>query len=243
MEKISKAFSYIMIFVGAYVMFMLLAMSAEHKLDTDNEYVAPADGFTISNYDIMLNVDEYEVIDVEEKIGINFYEEGHHGIYRVIPTWLKYTNKDGETESRKSKVTNLTSSDQYEVSKAGEKLKIKIGNPSEYVTVGLHDYKIKYTYDMGLDPYEGFDEFIFHAYGDYWGTRINNATIEIKMPKAFDESKVNFYADKTRKLDITDKVNYYVTNNTLYARLSDDYNLYKSLTVTIELPEGYFINA
>lgn len=55
-----------------------------------------ADGFTIENYKVVLNVSENNSIDVKEYINVYFYEGGHHGIYRFIPEWLKYANGDGE---------------------------------------------------------------------------------------------------------------------------------------------------
>ena len=84
---------------------------------------------------------------------------------------------------------------------------------------------------MGADPYKGFDEFIFHAFGDYWGTEIKNASLEIRMPSTTNISgKIHFFNDKYRKKDITNKVNYYVVGNTIYANVSPSYSLDKSLT-------------
>ena len=60
-----------------------------------------ADGFTIEKFKIEMFVKENNTVDVNEYITVNFYEQGHHGIYRFIPSWLEYTNKDGITQSRK----------------------------------------------------------------------------------------------------------------------------------------------
>ena len=87
-----------------------------------------------------------------------------------------------------------------------KKPRIKIGSQYKTLDTGLKNYVIKYTYDMGTDPYEGYDEFIFHAYGDYWGTNIKNPTIEITMPKSIEKDNVHFFMDKTRKCEVTDSV-------------------------------------
>ena len=205
---------------------------------------SPADGFTIEKFEMVMNVDESNSIDIKEFITVNFYEEGHHGIYRFIPSWLEYTNKDGITQSRQSKLSNLRSvNDNYTIDTVSGKKRIKIGDANYTLPTGLHTYEIDYTYDMGSDPYKGFDEFIFHAFGDYWGTEIKNASITINLPKSFDvQNKIKFFADKYRKLDITQFVNYSVNGNTIYASVSSNYSLNGALTIDVELPEGYFVN-
>ena len=202
-----------------------------------------ANGFTIEQYKIVMNVNESNSVDVKEYITVNFYESGHHGIYRFIPSWLEYTNKDGVTQSKQSKISNLKAvGDKYTIDTVSGKQKIKIGDANYTLPIGNHTYEIDYTYDMGFDPYENFDEFIFHAFGDYWGTEIKNASIIIKLPKEFDyKNKVKFFADKYRKQDITSYVNYYVSGNTIYANLSSNYQLNSALTIDVELPDGYFV--
>lgn len=206
-------------------------------------YQSTADGFTIDNYKVVLDVNEDNKVDVREYVGINFYERGHHGIYRFIPVWLEYTNKDGLTESKKAKLSDLRAlGDNYTLDTVNGKERIKIGNASTTLPLGIHDYEIGYTYDMGSDTYKGYDEFIFHVFGDFWGTEISNASLEINLPKTVNlEGKIKFFADKYRKNDITSYVDYYVSGNTIYAHVSSGYQLNGSLTIDIELPEGYFV--
>ena len=194
-----------------------------------------ADGFTIERYKIVMDVDESNSIDVKEYITVNFFEEYHHGIYRFIPSWLEYTNKDGIKQSRESKISNLKAvGDNYTIDTVSGKKRIKIGDANKTLPIGNHTYEINYTYDMGFDPYENFDEFIFHAFGDYWGTEIKNASIVINLPKTFDsQNKIKFFADKNRKKDITSYVNYNVIGNTIYANLSSNYKLNSALTIDI----------
>ena len=205
---------------------------------------SPADGFTIEQYKIVMDVNESNSIDVKEYITVNFYESGHHGIYRFIPSWLEYTNKEGVTQSRESKLSNLRAiGDNYTIDTVSGKQRIKIGDANYTLPIGNHTYEIDYTYDMGFDPYDNFDEFIFHAFGDYWGTEIKNASITINLPKAFNsQNKIKFFADKHRKQDITSYVNYNVSGNTIYANLSSNYRLNGALTIDVELPDGYFAN-
>ncbi len=205
---------------------------------------SPADGFTIEQYKTVMDVNESNSIDVKEYVTVNFYESGHHGIYRFIPSWLEYTNKEGVTQSRESKLGNLRAiGDEYTIDTVSGKQRIKIGDANYTLPIGNHTYEIDYTYDMGFDPYDNFDEFIFHAFGDYWGTEIKNASITINLPKEFNsQNKIKFFADKYRKQDITSYVNYNVIGNTIYANLSSNYRLNGALTIDVELPDGYFLN-
>lgn len=216
----------------------------DNRLSRNSDtYQSTADGFTIDNYKVVLDVNEDNKVDVREYVGINFYERGHHGIYRFIPVWLEYTNKEGVTESKKAKLSDLRAlGDNYTLDTVNGKERIKIGNASTTLPLGIHDYEIGYTYDMGSDTYKGYDEFIFHVFGDFWGTEISNASLEINLPKTVNlEGKIKFFADKYRKNDITSYVDYYVSGNTIYARVSSRYQLNGSLTIDIELPEGYFV--
>lgn len=188
-------------------------------------------------------------MDVTEYITVDWNENYHHGIYKFTPQWLEYTNKNGKTIKRKSNIYNLRAiNDPFTTDFVKKKARVKIGSASQYVPLGEKKYIVAYTYDMGFDPYKKFDEFIFHAYGDYWGTEIKNASMQIHMPKSIDGYNINFFADKYRKDNVTNYVDYKIIGNTIYAKFnSEKYRneqygiLEKSLTVDIELPENYFV--
>ena len=251
-------------FIGTFIFPFLIAflgiISGYYNSDDSN---VKADGFTISNYEINLNVNKNNIINVEENIGINFYENYHHGIFKFIPEWFPYTSYKGKTIKRKSIVSNLEAiNDIYSLDTVKKKKRIKIGDPYEYVPIGLKNYDIKYDYNMGKDPFKGYDEFIFHAYGDYWGTEINDAKINITMPSEIEKNNISFYMDKDRKLNVTSVVDITVIDNKVQATFNkekyqllrkeickDNYNcsypekLEKSLTVSIILPDKYFVSA
>ena len=241
--------------------------------DSDDENMHLADGFDISAYNVVLDVNEDNTIEVTENLTVNFTSNYKHGIFKFTPQWLEYTGKDGETIKRKSTVTNYRAvGDEYTVDTVKKKKRIKIGSADEYVGAGEKTYVIKYTYDMGKDPYKGFDELIFHAYGDYWGTEIKNASIQVNMPKNLSGTQVNFFLDKYRETNANEFVDYRISGNSIYAEFNqekyydyqekeycsqewhiDEYGncempsyygdevLEKSLTIDIELPEGYFV--
>ncbi len=240
--------------------------------DSADENIHLADGFEISSYNVVLDVKEDNKIDVTENLTVDFKYINKHGIYKFTPQWLEYTGKDGKTIKRKSTISDYRAvGDEYTIDTVKKKKRIKIGSASEYVGLGEKTYVIKYTYDMGKDPYKGFDELIFHAYGDYWGTQIKNASIQVNMPKSINNTKVNFFLDKYRKTNANDFVDYHISGNTIYAEFNqekyydfqkkeycslewnidengnckmtyyENKGLEKSLTIDLELPEGYFV--
>ncbi len=267
---------YIALYFILGLIILLIALTELKNLVEDNETTKLADGFTIEAYDIILDVGIDNKINVTENITTNFTSCSKHGIYIFTPLWLKYTGKDGKTIKRKANIENYRAiNDPYTIDTVKKKERIKIG--SSYITVGCGDktYTIAYTYDMGKDPFKNFDELIFHAYGDYWGTEIKSASIRVNMPKSIEGYNVNFFADKYRKNNITELMDYSISGNTLYATLNkeylhqkemavqkcyenneqlgfsacnnvvvpyqNDYKLMSSLTVDIELPDGYFV--
>ena len=235
----------IFLYIGGFLIlifgiFALASFYGQYFMKEDNSKTV-ADGFTIKSYDVILDVDKDDVINVSENVTVHFYESGHHGIYRFIPEYLKYTDKTGKTKSRKALISSLRCvNEDYEIDSVKRKKRIKIGSPYRTLDEGDYTYQITYEYDMGKDPYKGFDELIFHAFGDYWGTEINNASVTVNMPKSVDANDIHFFADKKREDDITSKVDCTVNGNTIVAKVSPKYDLNQSLTIDVELPEGYF---
>ncbi len=207
---------------------------------TDNFEYKSDSSFSISSYDVKIDVSSDNVASIEETIVVNFTQEGNYGIFRTLPYWLKYTGKDGKTISRRFELDEIdVPNDNFTITTENGKEKIKIGDENKTLPIGEKTYTIKYKYNMGNDPYESNDEFIYHVFGDYWKTTINNATIEVTMPKEID-GDIKFFTDKYRKNDITDNIQYSVDGKKLYVRVPNDITLNSSLTIDIVLPDGYF---
>ena len=280
--KVGKVFKWVLyLFTIAMIVLMLFPLFSQ-AFDFETSEPSVADGFEINKYTVKLDVDEKQKVEVEEDITVNWTAYGHHGILKFTPEWLRYTSKSGKTIRRKSTVSDLRAeippydeskfitnnsifnsysmeernyrdSYKYTTDIVNDKPRIKIGDSNVILEKGEKDYIIKYTYDMGSDPYEGYDEFIFHTYGDFWGTEIKNPSIEITMPKSIEDKKVKFFMDKYRKYDVTDYVDYTISENKLVANFNNEkYQknrksnypkiLDKALTVDIELPDNYFEN-
>ncbi len=221
------------------IIVILMLLIPTFALFLKPQYQLNADGFTIEEYEVILDVGIDNKVEVTENIKVNFYESGHHGIYKFTPEWLEYTGKDGKTIKRKSEVLNYRAIGQTYTIEKGKKPKIKIGDKN-YTVYGLNSYEIKYTYDMGSDPYDNFDAFIFHAFGDYWGTEIKNPKITINMPKDIGYGDINVFTDKYRKNNVNNLVNIERYGNSIIIS-NKDLKLMNALTIDIELPDNYFV--
>ena len=220
LSKIISIFFLVYIFITIIV---LIINGISFIFSNKTKEVKSADGFTIEAYNVVLDVKEDNKVYVNEYITVDWNESYHHGLYKFTPQWLEYTGKDGKTLKRKSIITDLKAiDDSYSTDWIKKKARIKIGNSNKYVPLGEKQYKISYTYDMGADPFKNFDEFIFHAYGDYWGTEIKNASIQVNMPKSIEGYKINFFTDKYRNNNVNDFVDYEINNNILYAKFNGD---------------------
>jgi uncharacterized membrane protein YgcG len=197
-------------------------------------------GYTINSFTTTAYVKENNIVSFNEIIDVNWQDNYHHGIYRTIPNWGKYTGIDNKVKSKKAILSDFYATETYEVIRKKDVNYLKIGNVYETVKKGLHEYQINYNYNLGNDPYNDRDELIIHFFGDNWNTSINNPKVIVYLPKVTEINNITFWADLERKNNITDKVNYIVDENKIEVTVNDDYTLNKSLTMDLVLPEGYF---
>lgn len=220
---------------GIFVLILVLSVLIPSKSCA----ISSIGGYTIKSYDINMVVNENNTFDITETISVNFNGDNQHGIFRKIPLRNTVTRLDGTKSSNKAKISNISVSDSYTtLYESGYKV-LKIGNSNQKVS-GTKTYTIKYNYNIGKDPLKDSDELYFNLIGNEWDARIENVTFTIKMPKAFDKSKLGFssgYETSTSSAN----VNYEVTGNTIKGSLTDGLLYYQALTVRLSLPEGYFV--
>lgn len=196
--------------------------------------------YTIEAYDVLIDVKENNVLEITESIKANF-KEPRHGIIRKIPLRNTVKRNDGSVTKNSVRLTDLSVSEEYEVSNDSGYRVIKIGDENQTIT-GIHDYVIRYSYNLGKDSSKDFDELYFNIIGDEWDTEINNVTFTINMPKEFDVSKLGFSSGKYGTVGSND-VEYTVEGNKIVGTLKKKLDREEALTVRCELPEGYFVNA
>ncbi len=196
--------------------------------------------YVIDKYDININVNENNTLDITESIQA-YFKTPKHGIYRTIPLKNKIVRLDGSTTSNRAQISNVLVSETSTASMEDNIYKLQIGE-ADKTLMGEHDYVIKYTYNLGKDRQKDYDELYFNIIGDEWDTVIGNITFTITMPKDFDVSKLGFSSGQTGSTD-NSKVKYNVQNNIISGSYNGVLNEKEALTIRCELDEGYFVNA
>ena len=207
-------------------------------------YALPAaayDDYDITGYDIKINVNENNTYDITEVIDVNF-NGAHHGIYRDLPRSWTLKRADGTTAKVRAAISNISVSDQYEKSKSGNNIRLKIGDPDQTIT-GEKTYTIKYTYNVGTDKGEGFDEFYFNLVGSEWEVPISGITFSINMPKEFSIEEMGFTSGPVGSAGGSEYVDYSVSGNTITGSFSQSIYPGSALTIRVPLSEGYFVGA
>lgn len=203
------------------------------KEDVDSSYI-------ISRYNVDIVVNENNTLDITEDITA-YFNTSKHGIFRTIPLKNEVERLDGTTSSNRAQVTNLWVNDRYTKKIENNNLKIQIGDANKLLT-GSHDYKLKYTYNIGKDPLKDKDELYFNVIGSEWDTEIRNITFRITMPKDFDVSKLGFSAGLKGTVD-SSKIKYTINGKEIIGSYEGVLRAREALTVRCELSEGYFVGA
>lgn len=197
--------------------------------------------YTINSYGINLVVNENNTFNITEKIGA-YFNVNKHGIFRKIPLRNEVVRLDGTKSNNRAKITDIqVSGDEHTIYNENGNKVIKIGNPNKTLT-GAKNYTVSYLYNIGKDTGKDYDELYFNLIGDEWDTTISNISFTITMPKSFDESKLGFSSGAKYSTE-SNNVIYTVNGNVITGYYIGTLNSGEALTVRLELPEGYFVDA
>ena len=214
----------------------LVSMAMSNRYKNNGAYISSE--FDIKNYDVIMEVDKNNKVDVTETITIDIPGNNFKGIYKSIPLWLKYYSANGKIKTKKIEITNLRAEgEKFVTNKNSDNVSIKIGSEKTTTTSGLHTYKIMYRYDMGKDDNKDYDELIFNLFDNYDNTKIENLSLTINMPTDIIEENINFFNGNE---NINSKIDYSITGKTLKANITN-YQLDKAITLNMSLKEGYFV--
>jgi len=194
--------------------------------------------FDIAKYDIKIDVDKNNKADVIETITVKIPGTNFNGIYKSIPTWIKYYDSNGKMNTKKVEITNLrVEGEKFELDKNVDSMGIKIGSEKTTVDKGLHTYKIMYRYDMGKDEFREYDELVFRLFDNYDDTKIDNMTFTINMPTSIDDNRIEF---KKENGELESKIDYSIDGKTLKGSLNSQ-SLEDAVTLNMILNDGYFV--
>ncbi|MEZ4554468.1 MAG: DUF2207 domain-containing protein [Dehalococcoidia bacterium] len=146
----------------------------------------------IDSYHVDLRIEADGDLIITEDIAYDFGSQERHGIFRDVPTRLRY---DGEFDRRyPMKVLSVTASAgtpaQYRVEGIeGGKTRIRIGDEDRTIT-GQHTYRIEYRIEGGLNGFTDHDELYWNAIGADWSATIFNPSVTVHLPAALAPDEV-----------------------------------------------------
>ena len=211
----------------------LILTPSKNSLYASRDYV-------IDKYDIDIIVNENNTFDITETITA-YFNVSKHGIFRTIPLKNTIVRLDGTTSTNRTQVSNISVDNEFKKIRKNGNYKLQIGS-KDHTLIGEQKYVIKYTYNLGKDPMNNYDELYYNIIGNEWDTVIGNITFSITMPKEFDSSKLGFSSGTKGSID-NSKVIYNVNGNKITGTYNGILDVGKALTVRCELPEGYFVDA
>lgn len=138
----------------------------------------------ILRYAVDITIEQDASIVVSETIDYDFGSSERHGIFRDIPTRLRYD--DTYDRIYPLEVLSVTGSPgtpvQYVTEDAGGgKTRIRIGDPDRTIT-GQHTYVIAYHIDGALNGFPDHDELYWNAVGSDWPVPIERAAARVDAP-------------------------------------------------------------
>ncbi len=135
----------------------------------------------ITGYDVQIQIATNGDLHVIEQIDYDFGATEHHGIYRDVPTRLRYDDRYDrlfplQVESVSGSPGTPTD---YDVEDAGGGMtRIKIGDPDRTVT-GEHRYTLAYTVQGAMNAFADHDELYWNAIGTDWSVPIDRASVRV----------------------------------------------------------------
>lgn len=223
----------ILIFLIALI---IIFFNSGQLLATSKVIAATSGDYTIKKYDVNIDVNENNTLDITEVISVK-YNTDDHVFIRKIP--LKNTIVDNEKKiANKANVNNLIIGQEYSLTRESgyEVIKIKEDVPSPTNKT----YTIKYTYDLGEDKFPAKDKLYYNLIGDNRDCVIENLNIQINMPKAFENRNVNLYVE-TENAKEPESVNYTIKDNTIFANYKRHIYRNQNFIIDIDLENKYFV--
>ncbi|MCH7903761.1 MAG: DUF2207 domain-containing protein [Armatimonadetes bacterium] len=153
--------------------------------------LAQSGPYSIDSFDVRIWLNEDTTIEVEETIAVTF-NEPRRGIFRTIP--VVYPTGGGQERAIHLRVIGVTdlagNRQQTKISREGNNLKIRIGNPDVYLPAETQrTYVIRYTVFGALNwhdddsRWEPWTELYWNVTGTEWDVPIESASFWLQFPE------------------------------------------------------------
>lgn len=138
----------------------------------------------INDYDVAIEVQKDGDILVTETIDVT--SEGNQirrGIFRDLP---RLTEKNGANLPVRYDIKSIRRDgrrEPYDVSKTGNAVRWRIGDPDVFLSNGRHVYEITYEVKNQIRYFDSYDELYWNAIGQYWAFPILEGRARITLPE------------------------------------------------------------
>lgn len=194
--------------------------------------------YLIDEYNIEIIVNENNTFDIEEKVTV-YFNNRVSSFIKKIPLSNTIYNSNGESIKNRAQVSNIRIDDSFrETNELGYKI-LQIGDEN---LSGSHTFIIKYTYNVGIDPFDDEDMFYFNIIEPIWDAPVGNIKFKINMPLDFDHSKISF-SNGFGPIEENSKIKYTVSGKVIDGEYDGILSKNMRLTVQVGLDEGYFVGA
>ena len=161
------------------------------------------DGWTITSYDVVMEVTEDADLLVVEDIAVDFGSLDRRGIFRYVPVWEELPTPlppdladripEGRDASSFRRILEVDNIQVESPSGAPADLQVgspdsnngnvflRIGDPETYVT-GPQQYTIRYRVEGALEQVDDIAALAWDAVGTGWPVPIQQATVEVRAP-------------------------------------------------------------
>lgn len=195
---------------------------------------AYAQDFSITNFDINIEINSDGSLLVEETIDV-YFTKRKRGIYREIENTYKINNATLYLD-----INNIDIKDhEYKVDKSKNKVSIRIGSPDAYLT-GIQQYKISYKIKNGIIPYPEHQEFHYDLTGIEWEAPIDKVNFKIKLPKSITFGPNDLKVTGGRQNESLDLAEIkQIDSRTIVGSSLYPLKKYNGITAAIKLPQRY----
>ena len=188
----------------------------------------------IRSYDVVIEVRPDDSLRITETIDYDFGASPRHGIFRDVPTRVRYDDTyDRLYPLRIESVHATGASAEFETGEIdGGRTEIKIGDPDVTVT-GEHVYTIVYTIDGAMNGFRDHDELYWNAVSPEWEVPINRTTVTVRTPGGITDVAC-FRGPQGSRLTC-DRAK---TSGSSARFVQGPLNPYEGVTVVVALPKG-----
>ncbi len=148
----------------------------------------------INRYDVKIVVEQDGDILVTETIDVT--SEGNRirrGIFRDLPRLYEQNGVNLPFRYDIKRIHRDGKKEPYEVSRDGNAVRWRIGDPDVFLRDGRHVYEIEYSVKNQIRYFQTHDELYWNAIGQYWAFPIARARVDVTVPGDADATGAHAY--------------------------------------------------